>query len=1046
MFAGTALASIAALLVLAVSPAAGAPPTVTINPATEVHYTTAKAGGEIEPSGTETFYHFEVATEADFSNAESQGFGEIPGSAGPTSVEAELSGLHPATTYHLRLHVENNLGEVSTEALAPPFTTEAVATPVVSIEAVSGPTPTTAHLVGHIDPEANQPEGSTSPAEGAAFEVHWHFHCDPECPGLEGALAADDTGHEVSALATGLLPGTVYEAGLIAENAGGEATRASAGPTTFSTPAAPPLTASSSATETNGTEATLTAEINPRGAPTTYHFEYLTDAQFQGEGGFAGPDTVSTPESSSIGEDDEAHPVSAQVGGLQPGATYHFRVAATNTSPGDPTVFSAERTFIAYAGAGGTPEGECPNEALRSGLSVLLPECRAYEQVTPPFKSLQLVGALPTSQAGTLFGFSVGTFAGGGTTATINVPYEFSREQSGWVTTPLSPPPGFLFGPATQGFSTLFNGAGATNLISMRPASAPAYRDDLYLERKGTFTEVGPLIAPAAIPPTPVGYFELFHYTDHVDGVSRNLSHVIFGIQSVFGTELPPGVSAESNLWPGDETVSRNSLYEYTGTGNARPQLVGVDEAGALISQCGTYLGGTTGEANENEHNSVSADGEVVFFTVNPGGCTNSLGQTGSGPPARELFARLSGSRTVAISEPSSADCRICDTAEPANAEFLGASEDGKRVYFLTEQELLPGTIGPNIYEYDFEAPPATAGDPAGRISLVSAGAADPEVQGVGTISEDGSSVYFVAHADLGTGPEPGGASPTPGGENLYDYHQPGPGLPPRVSFVASLSPEDAAQWSAGAETPMQATGDGRYLVFTSVADLTPDDTSTANQVFRYDDSTGSLVRVSIGDLGFNDDGNTTLGGTAVPRPNFQASGINARHPAISEDGSTVVFQSPVGLTPRALNGLPAQPPLGRPLNVYAYRDGRVHLISDGRVSLRVTAIGIDPSGTDIFFRTANALVPQDRDTSSDVYDARLGGGFAAPTEPSACGGESCQGSLVSAPPVAPPGSATFTGAANPRPHRRHKRHHRKHHHHRRHRAHHHRSHGRGSR
>ena len=61
-------------------------------------------------------------------------------------------------------------------------------------------------------------------------------------------------------------------------------------------------------------------------------------------------------------------------------------------------------------------------------------------------------------------------------------------------------------------------------------------------------------------------------------------------------------------------------------------------------------------------------------------------------------------------------------------------------------------------------------------------------------------------------------------------------------------------------------TPDGQFLVFTSSADLTPGDTSTAQQVFEYDAQTGELVRVSIGQNGFNDNGNTDTFGAEIPR------------------------------------------------------------------------------------------------------------------------------------------------------------------------------------
>ena len=56
-------------LLLAVPLASAAAPTVTIDPASEIELTTAKASGAINPNGKETNYHFEYLTDAAFNAA-----------------------------------------------------------------------------------------------------------------------------------------------------------------------------------------------------------------------------------------------------------------------------------------------------------------------------------------------------------------------------------------------------------------------------------------------------------------------------------------------------------------------------------------------------------------------------------------------------------------------------------------------------------------------------------------------------------------------------------------------------------------------------------------------------------------------------------------------------------------------------------------------------------------------------------------------------------------------------------------------------------------
>jgi len=65
-----------------------------------------------------------------------------------------------------------------------------------------------------------------------------------------------------------------------------------------------------------------------KGTTTTYHFEYVTQQQFEAE---EFNNAASTPESEPIGSDNEDHGVSAEISGLQPGTAYRFRVVAHNS-------------------------------------------------------------------------------------------------------------------------------------------------------------------------------------------------------------------------------------------------------------------------------------------------------------------------------------------------------------------------------------------------------------------------------------------------------------------------------------------------------------------------------------------------------------------------------------------------------------------------------------------------------------------------------------------------------------------------------------------
>jgi hypothetical protein len=666
----------------------------------------------------------------------------------------------------------------------------------------------------------------------------------------------------------------------------------------------------------------------------------------------------------------------------------------------------------------------CPNEQFRTGPSANLPDCRAYELVTPPFKEAAL--APLRSQFG-LHGFasmsadglhvvvnSLGNFGDAHASLGANS-YELTRAGSGWSETnvdlPASQFPASAIIHATPDFGAF--------LYEARTTEQSLKAKDFWIrEADGALRDLGPFEPPSSTlgpPGTGFGVVDTGGQGGSFKGASVDLSHVVFETASV--TSITNGYPDVS--WPGD---APGNLYQYTAGQSGPPVLVGVGPSG------GPCLA---------EYSGMSEDGSRIFFEVGTAGCSSVE------PPVSELFARVEESHTVAISEPSEVDCSACDTGAGvlAPATFNGASADGSKVFFTTTQPLLGSDISANIYEYDFDAPPASPGDPDGRIIQVTGGewaSGGARVQDSVKVSEDGSHLYFIAQGALSQATNNQGQSPTAGEENLYVFERDAQFPSGRLSFIATLSPSGLQAWSPEHNVGLGATvtPDGRFLAFTSAADLTPDDTSTAEQVFEYDAQTGELVRVSIGQNGFNDNGNTDTFNAEIPRQLSRLS--SEKLPlAISNDGAYVVFQSADGLTPGALNGYLGEvefPGSAKTIgflnsgdyyanNVYEYHDGNVYLVSDGRdttyshehdLESAVKLGGMSPAGTDVFFETVDRLVPQDQDTEVDLYDARIGGGFPAPVSllPS-CSGDACQGQLSPSPTLLSPGSE-FQAGGNP--------------------------------
>jgi hypothetical protein len=102
---------------------------------------------------------------------------------------------------------------------------------------------------------------------------------------------------------------------------------------------------------------------------------------------------------------------------------------------------------------------------------------------------------------------------------------------------------------------------------------------------------------------------------------------------------------------------------------------------------------------------------------------------------------------------------------------------------------------------------------------------------------------------------------------------------------------------------------------------------------------------------------------------------------------------------------------------------GCVSLISSGTSGEESAFLDASESGDDVFFLTSARLTASDLDTSLDLYDARVDGGFPEAIKPVECSGDACQ--APASPPSDPtPASLSFQGAGNlvePKPKKHHK-------------------------
>lgn len=677
--------------------------------------------------------------------------------------------------------------------------------------------------------------------------------------------------------------------------------------------------------------------------------------------------------------------------------------------------------------AGDANEAFCGNEGLE-GFTAALPDCRAYERVTPTFQNgfgdAGILALSPGSEE--LIATTTPGFAG--TESNYSGPtYKMSRTSNGWQTASLSPPaslyPANLFYSASEDLSK--------SVWALRSPNESILAQNLYLrEADGTFVKIGSMVPPSSEAGPRANGIQFFLGSNAFAGASKDLSHVDFSIFNGAGG---------GTVWPGDTTTifgtgtgSGSSLYEYVGTGNTRPSLVGVETQGHLISDCGTFFGSYE---SHDVYNAISTGGDKVYFTAegrDRPGCTSAI----TSPEVTEVYARLNGSETVPISEPTRVDCPGCQTTERQPAEFQGASKDGSKSLFTTTQELLPGATTENLYQYNFNA---ARGE---RLERLSVGASAPEVLGVSRLSEDGSHVYFVARGRLTEAARGGGciAEETlseqeieeethegrcrakQGAPNLYLYERDSEHPVGHIGFVATLSEADTSVWNPKDNRPVQATPTGGRLVFVSGGALTKEVSGEAPQVYEFDAATEELSRISRGQSGYpqgtvNADNSFSFIG-AQQYESFMRPTSSNTFLSISNDGTEAMFLSPAALTPSA--EVAAEHGV---ISVYEYRsgsrvaDGDVYLLSGGDDEGSANPQGLSPAGSDAFLSVTDSLVGEQTAPQLNIFDARIGGGFAPVQPPVGCVGEAClEGDGQLTPGLSPPRSATTTpdGATAP--------------------------------
>jgi hypothetical protein len=539
--------------------------------------------------------------------------------------------------------------------------------PVTTISSPTNVTGTGATFEGHVKTDAipasyrfeYSPDGST-----------W-----TKVPAIDVALPGDSADHAVSATVSGLSAKTSYQVKLVATKsfAGGTASAETSFETASS---APVITATSHSKETD-TSVVLEGSVNPSNEATKYRFEYVTQEHFEEEG-FLGAESAPAPAGSlPAGSGTEA--VEATVEGLQPLTAYRYRLTAGNATG---TASGAVGRFATFPAV--QQFDACGNDEFRGGASAVLPDCRAYEQVTPVDKNGGSVQAVTyrhvAAPDGSAISFESAAGIPGGEGSQAFPTYVAKRSGSGWSTQGLLPPATAGLQAAVRGwtpdYATAFDFAGSfsegSGLFARSTTGAP-------------LTEIVPHTSPR---PT-------YAYI----GASGDGSTVLFGAQPLEPKNttlklLPAAAPGKPNLYAWDRDT--DTL-----------RLAGVLPDGSTPTQ-----GSSTGRVSNNgdpetynhDMHAVSSDGSVFFndlgdgqlyLRLNPGQpeTPNKDPLTGDCEPDPVLAC------TVHISASHKDDGQGTDGHDAAGsreATLRAASPDGSRVVFTSAEKLTnDATTGP---------------------------------------------------------------------------------------------------------------------------------------------------------------------------------------------------------------------------------------------------------------------------------------------------------------------------------------------------------------
>jgi hypothetical protein len=369
-------------------------------------------------------------------------------------------------------------------------------------------------------------------------------------------------------------------------------------------------------------------------------------------------------------------------------------------------------------------------------------------------------------------------------------------------------------------------------------------------------------------------------------GMSKDGLHVFF--------------STAEQLVPADTDNSTDVYERFNGT----TRLVSTGSAGGNSTFDAYYKG-------------CSDDGTHVFF--------QTLEQLTSGDTDSnaDVYDRSNGTTTLASTGPAGGNGAF-------DSSFAGASADGSHVFMETADRLTSADTDSKVDVYDRSN---------GTTTLLSTGpvggngATDAYFAGA---SKDGSRVWFETNESLVPGD-------TDANQDVYQ----------RSSGTTTLMSTGPSGGSGSFDANfLGASSDGSRVWIGTLEPLAPTDTDTSFDI--YERSSGTTTQLSLGPTGGNGASDAFFVG-ATP------------------DGSRVFLETPEALVSADTDALP---------DVYQRSQGTTTLIStgpNGTPTSWASFLATNDTGSRVFFKTADKLLAQDTDATTDIYASTNTIGYPRP-------------------------------------------------------------------